>query len=170
MGGKGNIFWHAPILQHPGRFPYHVLPGGSQPINEKVALRQDYVDIGYPSIIIATGLWLRPYHVCSRASDLDYAMHAPGGAFHRGPNPPARWMRRHVHILGSRHTAGQPCLRRLIAGAGAGVALVLEASATLEHASQSTTLGTYSHAFVGGLAFSASMSKVMKRRRDASEG
>jgi integrase len=45
-----------------------------------------------------------------------------------------------------------------------------EVSATLGHSSQRTTLGIYSHAFVGGSAFSAGMSKVLKRRRDASHG
>jgi integrase len=46
---------------------------------------------------------------------------------------------------------------------------ISEVSATLGHSSQRTTLGIYSHAFVGGSAFSAGMSKVMKRRRDGSE-
>ena len=47
---------------------------------------------------------------------------------------------------------------------------ISEVSAARGHSSQRTTLGIYSHAFVGGSAFSASMSKVMKRRRNASEG
>jgi integrase len=41
---------------------------------------------------------------------------------------------------------------------------ISEVSATLGHASQRTTLGIYSHAFVGGTAFSASMSRVLQRR------
>jgi hypothetical protein len=50
--------------------------------------QEDHVHVFPPSSIITAGLWLRLHHVCSRASDLDCAMHAPGGAFHRGPNPP----------------------------------------------------------------------------------
>jgi hypothetical protein len=44
-----------------------------------------------------------------------------------------------------------------------------EVSATLGHSSQRTSVGIYSHAFVGGSAFSASLSKVMKRRHNVSE-
>jgi integrase len=45
-----------------------------------------------------------------------------------------------------------------------------EVSATLGHSSQRTTLGIYSHAFVGGSAFSAGMSKVLGRRTNKVAG
>jgi integrase len=38
-----------------------------------------------------------------------------------------------------------------------------EVSAQLGHSSQRTTLGIYSQVFIGGSAYSASMSKVIKR-------
>ena len=43
---------------------------------------------------------------------------------------------------------------------------ISEVSAQVEHSSQRTTLGIYSHAFVSGSAFSASMEKVVHRRQD----
>jgi len=41
---------------------------------------------------------------------------------------------------------------------------ISEVSAALGHSSQRTTLGIYSHAFVGGAAFSAGMARLLRKR------